>query len=289
MKGKIKRVAIVGVGLIGGSIGMAIKRRKLAGEVIGIGRRKESLEKALRFGAVDRSTLDIGQGVKEANLIVVATPVSVIVEMVRRMMPSLHEGQILTDVGSTKKRIVEDVERIISNGVSFVGGHPMAGSEKKGVESAKSELFDGSTCVLTPGSSTSKEALEMVTFLWKGMGAEVVVMEPKEHDFLVAAVSHLPHLIATTLVNIVDNLRKKGEGVLPLVASGFRDSTRIASSPPEMWKDIYLANKEDILRVLQKFRTFLGRMEKFISNEDVENLLAELKRAKISRDEMKKE
>lgn len=288
----MKKLAIVGVGLIGGSIGLALKKKNLVEEVIGIGRRQESLNKALKLGAVDRATLDFREGVKDANLAIVATPVDIISEMIKRMLSHLPQGAIITDVGSTKEQIVREVNKVFYpkghklEGASFVGGHPMAGSEKRGVESAKADLFEKSVCILTPGETTSSEVLDTVKWLWESIGATVLVMKPKEHDFLVAAVSHLPHLVATALVNLVGELRERDERILSLVASGFKDTTRIAGSPPALWQDICLTNKKNIATMIDRLIGLIGEMKKCIVEEDGAALLKEFEKARSLRDEL---
>ncbi len=282
----MKKVSIVGVGLIGGSVGMALKKRNLVEEVIGIGRRQESLNKALKLGAVDRVTLDFREGVKDVNLAIVATPVDIIPEMVERMASHLPQGAIITDVGSTKEQIVKAVDKILPEAVSFVGGHPMAGSEKRGAEEARADLFEKSVCILTPGEKTSSEALDAVKSLWKSIGATVLVMKPKEHDFLVAATSHLPHLVAIALVNLVGELRERDERILSLVASGFKDTTRIAASSPQMWQDICFTNKKNIATVIGRLMELMEGMKESILKEDRAALLKEFERAKSWRDQL---
>ncbi len=286
MKNEMKKVAIVGVGLIGGSVGLALKKRNLVEEVIGIGRRQESLNKALKLGAVDRATLDLEEGVKDVNLAIVATPVDIIPEMVERMASHLPQGAIITDVGSTKEQIVKEVDEILPEAVSFVGGHPMAGSEKRGVEEARADLFEKSVCILTPGEKTSSEALDAVKWLWESMEATLLVMKPEEHDFLVAATSHLPHLVAIALVNLVGELRESDERILSLVASGFKDTTRIAASSPQMWQDICFTNKKNIATAIDRLMELMEGMKESILKEDRAALLKEFERARSLRDQL---
>ena len=283
---------IIGVGLIGGSIGLALKKRNLTEEVVGIGRRQESIDKALSLGAVDRATLDFREGVKDANLAIVATPVEIIPEMVKRMLSHLPQGAIITDVGSTKEQIVKEVDKMLHpkghkpKAVSFVGGHPMAGSEKRGAEAARADLFEKSVCILTPGEESSSGSLDTVRSLWESIGAMVLVMKPEEHDFLVAATSHLPHLVASALVNLVGELKEKDECILSLAASGFKGTTRIASSSPRLWQDICLTNKKNIATMIDRLMDLLGEMKECILKEDKETLLGELERAKALRDQL---
>lgn len=280
------RVAIIGVGLIGGSLGLALKKRNLIEEVVGIGRRQESLDKALQVGAVDRTTLRLKEGVKDVDLVVVATPVGLIPEMVKGMNRALSPGTIITDVGSTKEKIVEEVDRFLPEGISFVGGHPLAGSEKRGVEEAQADLFENSVCVLTPGEKTSSKIVEIVKSLWESVGAKVLVMKPEEHDFLIAATSHLPHLIATTLVNLVSDLKGKDERLLSLMASGFKDTTRIAASPPKLWRDICLSNRSNLTEMIDRFKELLEEAKEHISREDGALLKEDFAKAKAFRDKL---
>ncbi|MCD5398078.1 prephenate dehydrogenase [candidate division NPL-UPA2 bacterium] len=280
------RIAIVGVGLIGGSLGLALKKQNLVKEVVGIGRRQESLDKAIQVGAVDRVTLSLEEGVKNVDLVVVATPVGLITEMIKRMITALPQGAIITDVGSTKEKIVQQVDRILPEGISFVGGHPLAGSEKRGVGEARADLFENSVCVLTPGEKTSSETSKIVKLLWEGVGAKVLLMKPKEHDFLLAATSHLPHLLAATLVNLMDDLSKKDDRLPSLIAGGFKDTTRIAASFPELWRDICLDNRDNLTAMIDKFKELLEEVREHISNEDSVLLGEDFAKAKAFRDKL---
>ena len=273
----MKRIAIIGVGLIGGSLGLAFKKRNPTKEVIGIGRREVGRD-------ADRVTLELEEGVKGADLVVVATPVGLIPEMVKRISRILSPGTIITDVGSTKGKIVEEAERIIPEEISFVGGHPLAGSEKRGVAEAKSDLFENSVCILTPGEKTSSRSLETIKSLWEEVGAKVEVMKPGEHDFLIAATSHLPHLIATALVNLVSDLEEKNERIMSLIANGFKDSTRIAASSPELWRDICLSNRDNLAGMIDRFKELLEEAKEHISNEDGALITEDFNKAKEFRD-----
>ncbi len=279
------RIALVGVGLIGGSLGLALKKRNLVKEVVGIGHRQESLDKALQVGAVDRVTLKLEEGVKDVGLVFVATPVGLITEMVKRIMVTLPQGAVITDVGSVKEGIVSEVKGILPEGIFFLGGHPLAGSEKRGVEEARADLFENSVCVLTPGEETSSEASEMVKSLWESVGAKVLVMKPEEHDFLLAATSHLPHLLAATLVNLVSGLKEGDTRITSLTASGFKDTTRIAASSPELWRDICLSNRNNLMTMIDRFTGLLEEIKEHISNEDSILLREDFAKAKSFRDE----
>ncbi len=280
----MKKIAIIGVGLIGGSLGLALKKQNLIKEVVGIGRRPESLDKAIQVGAVDRATLELKEGVKDVDLVVVATPVGLITEMVKRIIVALPQGAIITDVGSTKERIVKEVDRMLPGGISFVGGHPLAGSERRGIEEARADLFENSVCVLTPGEKASPETSELVKSLWESVGTRVLVMKPEEHDFLIAATSHLPHLLAATLVNLASDLRGEDERLLSLIAGGFKDTTRIAASPPELWRDICLSNRNNLMEMIDRFQGLLKKTKEYISREDGNLLREDFAKAKAFRD-----
>lgn len=281
----MKKVAIVGVGLIGGSLGLALKKRNLIKEVVGIGRRQESLDKALQVGAVDQVTLKLEEGVKDVDLVVIATPVGLITEMAKRMFATLPQGAIITDAGSVKEKIVREIDKTIPEEISFIGGHPLAGSEKRGVAEARANLFENSVCVLTPGKKTSSEASETVKSLWESVGAKVLVMKPEKHDFLLAATSHLPHLLAATLVNLVSDLKEGDPRITSLTASGFRDTTRIAASSPELWRDICLNNRSNLMTIIDRFTGLLEEIKEHISNEDSILLREDFAKAQSFRDE----
>ncbi|MBU1487024.1 prephenate dehydrogenase [bacterium] len=263
---KIEKVSIIGVGLIGGSLGLALKKKGLASKIVGIGRRETSLREALRVGTVDEVTLDLKEGVSQADLVILAAPVGSILRIGREIVPHLKQGAILTDVGSTKEEIVRALGALTKD---FVGAHPMAGSNESGVEKATASLFEKATCVITPTGETSKKALDVVENLWKKIGARVVKMSPETHDFLVAITSHLPHLAASSLVSLA---AKEKEKAVPLIATGFKDTTRIAASDPRLWSDIFLSNKEMVLSALKEYKEILSQWEELIREEDQEGI-----------------
>ena len=260
MTPEFDRVAIVGVGLIGGSLGMALCRRGLAREVVGTGSGAGNLRLALELGAINSFTLSPAGAVTGADLVIIATPVSATIPALLELLPHLTPGTVVTDVGSTKGEVVREGERAVTPGISFVGGHPMSGSEKTGVQGADPYLFENAFYVITPTPQTSPGALSYVRKLAGGVGARVIEMEPEAHDRAVSAVSHLPHLIAAALVNTV--ARSPGsENALPLAAGGFRDTTRIASGSPSLWRDIFISNRRQALGMLQYFKKELDLFE----------------------------
>lgn len=272
------RVAIIGVGLIGGSLGMALKRVGLAEEVVGVGRSEEKLRLALEVGAVDRVTTAL-RAVADAALVVVATPVGTVIPVVEAIAPYLRAGTVVTDVGSTKAGIVRAAEPIArARGFSFVGGHPMAGSERTGVKSADPYLFENAYYILTPTPATERDAVAKVRALASGIGARVVELSPEAHDFYVAAVSHLPHCAAAALVNTIGVLPER-EALLPLAAGGFRDTTRVAGGDPALWRDILLSNSDAVLTMIGRYRESLSELAALIAAGDGASVEGWLRRA----------
>lgn len=278
-------VAIVGVGLIGGSLGLALRQRGLAGRVLGIPRREETIREALSVGAIDEGTLDLAR-VSEADLVVLAPPVLTIPRLVAAMAPHLRPGTVVTDVGSTKGALMRELSCLLPPEVDLVGGHPMAGSEQGGVLASRANLFEGAVYVLTYAERTRPENLERLAALVRGLGARPVELDAELHDDAVARISHLPHVVAAALAEAT------GASVLPpemlrlLVAGGFRSSTRIASSPPEMWRDICLTNRDAILAALSDFEASLAAFRAAIEQEDAEGLYAAFARGKAVRDDL---
>lgn len=273
------RVGIIGVGLIGGSLGMGIVQRGLSREVVGIGRSPENLREAERMGAVTRTAASLAEGVRGADLVIVATPVTSIIKSVREVVPHLTPGTIVTDVGSTKQQIVEQAEAVMPDGAFFVGGHPMAGSEAAGVRFADRYLFEGAYYVLTPTPRTSPSALRVVGELARAVGAKPIEMSPAAHDFAVAAISHLPHMAAVALVNAVGSMPGSKE-IFSLAAGGFRDTTRVAAGNPEVWRDILATNSAMLRAAMAHFRKELDRIDDLLEAGDMQGLQALLQDAR---------
>ena len=279
-------VAIVGTGLIGGSIGLGLKERGLATTIIGVGHRKVSINKALKIKAIDEGTTNIEKAAKQADIIILATSVNLIPDYAKRIIPLMKKSAILTDVGSTKDYIVSQVNNEIKSTcdgekLNFIGAHPLAGSEKRGIESARPDLFEGSVCVLTPTNLNSKKCITRLSNMWKALGARISIMTPSKHDEILALVSHLPHLVASSLAGVIDEKHWK------FAASGLRDTTRIASGDPELWLSISKQNKQKIIEAL---RCFSGEVECMINDLEQGNdkkLLGRLKKAKTVRDKKK--
>jgi prephenate dehydrogenase len=264
----INRLAIIGVGLIGGSLALALRKKGLVGEVVGIGRGEANLRRGVELGVIDRYSHDPGEGVKGADLIFLATPVCTIAAIVGRIAPHLAPGAIVTDGGSVKEEIVAACEPLMPDGTFFVGGHPIAGTEHSGVEAAFATLYENRRCILTPTSDTHPAALAVVAKMWEAAGSEVVLMDVHKHDRVLAAISHLPHMVAYSLVNAVGGYDRFDESILRYSAGGFRDFTRIASSDPAMWRDIALMNREAILEMMDFFAGSLGELRNLVATSD---------------------
>jgi len=270
------RVAIVGLGLIGGSLGLALRRRRLA-QVIGVSRRPATLRQAKRLGAIDTGTALLREAVADADLVVLAAPVDAIETLGRHAARFMRFGSVLTDVGSSKAQIVRALERSMPRGVAFAGAHPLAGSERRGLEAARADLFDGSICVITPTSRTPRRAREAVTRLWKPLVRRMVTMDPSRHDRLLAAVSHLPHLLAFSLV------RATSREALAIAPRSFLDATRVAQSDPDLWDDILLSNRAAIAAAMSRFEREWRTLRKAMTQQDqprLVRLLAEAQRAR---------
>lgn len=263
-KSLFNQVSIFGVGLIGGSLGLGIKEKNLAKRVIGFGHHLSSLRDAKEVGAIDAYSLRPEKAARDSDLIILSLPVRTIIRFLEEGFPFLKEGAIITDTGSTKGEI-EETTRNLSKGVRFVGSHPIAGSDKKGAKEAKGNLFEGKTIILTRTSSTDLKAFQKIKKFWERLGGKVEVLSPSQHDSLLVFTSHLPHLIVAALVN---TLPKEDFGsIRSLIGSGFLDTTRIAKSPPEIWEDIFLTNKKNLLSSLNKFKKTLALLETTLGKE----------------------
>ena len=277
-------VTIIGAGLIGGSIGLGLKEKKLAKSVIGVGHRNASIKKALKIGAIDEGTVNIKKAVKQADIVILAASVGLIPILARMAIPSMKKSAILTDVGSTKKYIVSQINKEINDGysensINFVGAHPLAGSEQRGIESARTDLFEDSVCVLTPADAmSSKRSIAKITKMWKALGAKTSILTPSEHDEIMAFVSHLPHLVASGLTSVIK------EKLWKYAASGLRDTTRIASSDPELWLNICKQNRAKIVKALRCFSEEIKSTLKDMEEENDNEILKRLKKAKRIRD-----
>ncbi|MGB2662264.1 MAG: prephenate dehydrogenase/arogenate dehydrogenase family protein [Candidatus Omnitrophota bacterium] len=277
---KLKKVVIIGTGLIGGSIGKALLERGLADEVVGVCRRQSTLERTLKEKAVSTGFVDnYEEACKGAEVIFVATPIHTIKDNLEALAGVLSGNVIVTDAGSTKKEIVAHAARF-KDKFSFVGGHPLAGSEKTGVEHARQDLFENSLCVLTRDGSTKEEDLEKVSGLWQAMGAEVDIIAPEKHDEILAFTSHLPHVLAYSLTGV-----QKKE-YFKYMSTGFKDATRIASSSADIWSDIFISNPGNVLKSIERFREVLAQIEDDIRRGRKEKLSEKLQKYREMRDEI---
>ena len=280
----VKRMAVIGVGLIGGSLARVLRQKGAVCEVVGIGRGEANLKRGVELGVLDSYSLDPREGVRGADLVFVATPVCSIPAVVAQIAPYLSPGCIVTDGGSVKEYVVAACEPLMPAGTFFVGGHPIAGTEHSGVDASFATLYQGKRCIGTPTASTDPAALEKVVELWKIAGSTVPLMTPEQHDRVVAAISHLPHMVAYSLVNAVDGYDRFGGELLAFSAGGFRDFTRIASSDPVMWRDIALTNREAILETMDFFSGYLEKLRALVAAGDAGGLESFFLNSKQKRD-----
>ncbi len=278
------KITIIGVGLLGGSLGLAVKRRRLARQVAGFVRRAASLKDCEKAGAVDFATTDLLAAVWDADLVILCTPLAQMRPLVKQMIPALNRGAIVTDVGSVKASVVKELESLVAKaGAYFVGSHPMAGAEKTGVAAARADLFANTVCVVTPTRKTKKAALRKVEQFWKSVGSCVLKLSPGTHDALVSRSSHLPHLVAATLAaTVLDPKHPRQQAAL--CANGFRDTTRIASGSPEMWRDIALANRAQVRLALDDFVRELQRVQAALRRGNAAEISKIFETAKARRD-----
>ena len=259
------RVALIGLGLIGGSLGHAMKRRGLACHIAGHARSAATRARALELGFIDSAHETAAAAAKDADLVVICTPVGVLTAVAAEIEPVLKKGAIVTDVGSVKVAVVRDVGPHIPDGIHFIPGHPIAGTEESGPDAGFAELFDGRWCILTPVPGTDAGALEKLSAFWTACGSNVDIMEPRHHDLVLAIVSHLPHIIAYNIVGTASDLETVTQSeVIKYSASGFRDFTRLAASDPTMWRDVCLNNREPILEMLARFSEDLTALQRAI-------------------------
>ncbi len=274
-------LSIVGVGLMGGSLGMAIKKHGLAKEVTGLSHRQNALDQAIKSKAIDVACLDVKKAISNADLVVLATPVDSIVKLFTTIDPYLKRGCIVTDVGSAKETVVEYGEKLLSNPTFFVGSHPLAGSEKKGVVHASEDLFEGATCLMTPTEKTNQVAKQKVKHFWTKLGMEVKLLLPEEHDEILAYVSHLPHLLAYGLMESVPTK------FFEYASKGLKDTSRIAASSPQMWNDICMTNSKNILHALDLYVEHLAHFRKAIVRGDQKSLINHFTKAQENQKRLK--
>ncbi len=283
-KMKVTNIAIIGMGLIGGSIGMALKNAsKFKYRIIGIGNNSDTLRQAVLVGAADCVTTDFAKGVSEADIIFICTPVLQIVPVVKKILPFLKAGAILTDAGSTKGYVAKQITGILPSNICYVAGHPMAGREQSGIMAADKDLFRNKWYIVIPEVSTSPRAVEAVCQIIKDTGARITAMDVVSHDRCAAIISHIPHIAAAAMVNLLDAYPNP-EDSLKLAGGGFRDTTRIASSNADMWADICLTNADSITNGLENLRSILDQVINSIKEGDRQALYAYFHAAKTRRD-----
>ncbi len=271
-----RKLTVIGVGLLGASLAKACKERGLVEEINGFGRSRENLEKARSLNIIDHCPADLADAVNDADLIVLCTPVSTIVPLIENIIPHVKPGVLITDVGSVKGPIVLGTDKIVSDGVFFVGSHPIAGGENSGLEASTADLYQGAKCIVTPTAQTDETALNKISELWQAVGMNVMKLSIEEHDYVFGAVSHLPHVVAYALMNTLGGLKTPdNRDVTAFSGAGLKDITRIASSDPVMWRDICISNREHTLDLIDRFQATLGEMRDTIEKADGEELKKE--------------
>jgi prephenate dehydrogenase len=268
-----KQMTILGVGLIGASLAQSCRQRKVAKKIIGFGRNAGNLKKAQERNVIDSGSTDLKTAVEGSDLIVLCTPVGVLVERIREMIPFLQSGCIITDAGSVKGPLVEEIDALMPDSIYYVGAHPIAGGEQSGLEAASVDLLTSAKCIITPTASTQAEALQRVTEFWTEVGMQILTMDAYEHDTVFGALSHLPHVVAYALMNTVANVKTATYGdILSMSGGGLKDITRIASSDPVMWRDICLKNKLPIVKLIDQFQNSLENIKTLIEQDQADAL-----------------
>lgn len=275
------KTAVLGVGLLGASFSLAAKRTGICSKVTGFGRSRENLIRAKSMGIIDVIAPDPASACSDADLVLLAAPAGAFVNLVKQASPAFKKGAIVTDVGSVKGGLVSELERLMPAGVHFIGSHPIAGSDRSGIDSAHADLFRNALCIVTPTDQSDPAALKSVTDLWSSLGSKVMAMPPAQHDRIYAAVSHLPHLIAYAMVNTVTDI---DSSYLSYCGQGFRDMTRIAASSPDIWTDIALLNRQNLIDLIDLFRENLNRIEMQLKTVAADALRQEFIRAKTARE-----
>lgn len=284
MTKKINTICIIGTGLIGGSLALALKRSGYCQRIVGAGRTELTLKKALELGVIDHYETDFSLAVAGADIVVVAVPLSAMKNVFLQIAPGLSATAIVTDAGSAKQTVINDAESVFSASANrFVPGHPISGTEKSGITAAFPELYINRKVILTPTENTDSSALQKVSEMWQAAGAEIEIMTAQHHDMVLAGTSHLPHVLAFGLVDCLNNLKEVDE-VFRFAAGGFSDFTRIASSDPVMWRDICLSNREDILNMIKKYQDELQMIATALQDGNGEELIEIFSRAKKARD-----
>jgi prephenate dehydrogenase len=275
------RITILGVGLLGASFALALKKNGLCRTITGYGRDRENLQRAKELSIIDSFETDPASACRDSDLIMLSAPVGSFLGLAKAIAPALKKGAVLTDVGSVKGMLVRDIEKIMPETVHYIGGHPIAGSDRSGIDAANSELFRNALCVITPTENSDPSALEKIQNLWKALGSEIIILSPEEHDRIYASVSHLPHLIAYAMINTVAEI---DTSYLGFGGRGFMDSTRIASSSEELWNDVCLLNRDNLIEALEVFQKKLNVLTRYLKAGDSDSLKAEFRKARRLRE-----
>lgn len=281
---QFRKITIIGVGLLGGSIGLAARKRRLAQEIAGYARREKTIAECEKIGALDYATTDLLAAVSDADLVILCTPLAQMAALTKQFLPALKRGAIVTDVGSVKADVVRELESLVKKAdAHFVGSHPLAGGEKMGVLAAKADLYANAVCVVTPTKKSNAAAVRKVEQFWKSLGARALRLDAAKHDLLVSRTSHLPHVAAAALAGLVLD-PKHPKSQVGLCATGFRDTTRIASGSPEMWRDISLANRKNLSQSVDVFIAELKRFQAALKKSDAQAVEKFFATAKERRD-----
>ena len=275
------RITILGVGLLGASFALALKENGLCRTITGYGRNRENLQRAKERNIIDSFEQDPVAACRDSDLIMLSAPVGSFLGLAKAIVPALKKGAVLTDVGSVKGKLVREIEKMMPKAVHYIGGHPIAGSDRSGIDSANAGRFRNARCVITPTENSDPSALDIIQNLWKALGSEIVILNPEEHDRIYASVSHLPHLIAYAMVNTVAEMDR---AYLDFSGKGFMDSTRIACSSEELWNDICFLNRDNLVEVLAVFQKNLDRMDQYLKTGDEASLKAEFRKARTLRE-----
>jgi len=266
---QFRKITIIGIGLLGGSLGLAARRRRLAKEIAGYARREQTIDECEKTGALDYATTDLLAAVSGADLVILCTPLARMRSLTEQFLPALKRGAIVTDVGSVKADVVRELETLVSRaGAYFVGSHPLAGGEKMGVLAARADLYANAVCVVTPTRKSNAAAVRKVEQFWRSLGASPVRLDAARHDLLVGRTSHLPHVAAAALAGLILD-PKQPKSQAGLCATGFRDTTRIASGSPEMWRDIALANRKNVAQAVDALVAELKKFQAALKKGDV--------------------
>jgi len=268
-----KKVCIIGCGLIGSSIARAIKKKKLSNQIVSSNRSEITNKRVIKLNIVDDSSADIKKMVRESDLVIIATPLSSYKDVIFKIKNSLKNGAILTDVGSVKKKVISLIEKNIPKNISWISSHPIAGTEESGPDSGFADLFKNRWCILTPSNQTKDKDIKLLELFWKKIGSRVDIMDAKQHDYILSITSHIPHLIAYNIVHTTLNIKKKkNRDIIKYSAGGLRDFTRIAASNPIMWRDIFVQNRENMSKMIDKFIENLKDLKKAIKNKNEKKL-----------------